>query len=39
VRLYVAPGTGAHGLCVYGDERAPLRIATSTATDPVTSPR
>ena len=29
VRLLVAPGTGAHGLCVYGDERAPLRIVTA----------
>jgi hypothetical protein len=32
VRLSVAPGDNAHGLCVYGDERAPLRIV-------VTSPR
>jgi hypothetical protein len=30
VRLAVAPGDSAHGLCVYGDERAPLRIVTSS---------
>jgi len=39
VRLYVAPGAGAHGLCVYGDERTPLRIALAApiATDPATT--
>jgi mannan endo-1,4-beta-mannosidase len=26
LRLAVPPGAGAHGLCVYGDELAPLRI-------------
>ena len=31
VRLLVAPGVGAHGLCVYGDEHAPLRIVTALA--------
>ena len=31
VRLLVTPGPGAHGLCVYGDERAPLRVVTAAA--------
>ena len=26
VRLLVAPGPSAHGLCVYGDARAPMRV-------------
>ncbi len=29
LRLAVAPGPGAHGLCVYGDAAAPLRIVTA----------
>ena len=28
LRLLVAPGPGAHGLCVYGNANAPLRIVT-----------
>ena len=35
VRLAVEPGAHAHGLCVYGDERAPLRIVvTAPASTP-----
>ncbi|HEX9104929.1 MAG TPA: hypothetical protein VF997_22115, partial [Polyangia bacterium] len=34
LRLFVAPGSGAHGLCVYGDERAPLRLVTAASAAP-----
>jgi mannan endo-1,4-beta-mannosidase len=32
VRLAVEPGAAANGLCVYGDERSPVRIVTAPAT-------
>jgi len=38
VRLLVAPGPGAHGLCVYGDGRAPLRIVTAAPPAPPPPP-
>jgi mannan endo-1,4-beta-mannosidase len=31
LRLAVRAGARAHGLCIYGDERAPLRIVTAAA--------
>ena len=34
LRLAVAAGTGAHGLCVYGDSSAPLRIVTAATASP-----
>jgi hypothetical protein len=30
VRFAVDPGERAHGLCIYGDERHPLRVVTAT---------
>jgi mannan endo-1,4-beta-mannosidase len=38
LRLLVAPGDSAHGLCVYGDDRAPLRIVTAAAATPPPAP-
>lgn len=47
LRLLVAPGPGAHGVCVYGDERRPLRLvfapppappAPPTAPEPSSTP-
>ncbi|MDB4967588.1 MAG: hypothetical protein JWN44_3277, partial [Myxococcales bacterium] len=32
VRLAVEPSERAHGLCIYGDERAPMRIVTAAPT-------
>jgi hypothetical protein len=38
LRLSVAAGPGAHGLCVYGDVSAPLRIITAAAPPPPPPP-
>jgi mannan endo-1,4-beta-mannosidase len=37
IRLAVAPGPGAHGLCVYGDASTPLRIVVAEPPKPATT--